>query len=131
MRDDCLTLLSTIGDHRFPPSKITSVQAVIRHLAPCAGYPKEKPYLSRLPYIEGFKRTNIIDKDYTVTLQNVMGKGKEFCLDSAGFEYQVLPFATEMWNDEAVIKTYIPCVEKWLANLFSSNDVIVYAFNVS
>lgn len=107
------------------------VQINIRHLAPLTLYRTEKPYLSRLPQIVGFDRTNIVDNEYRVTLQNVISNAQRYSLDVAGFEYRVIPFPITVWDDNVITEHYIPCVQKWLTNALGADYVTIYAFNVN
>jgi hypothetical protein len=70
------------------------------YLAPIARFEVEKPYHTRLPFLNGFPRTNIAEQAYPVTVGDVSGYENHFKLETTGFEYvKMLVFIKEWTND--------------------------------
>lgn len=101
------------------------------YLAPLPLYCHEKPYLSRLPFIETLRRTNIATQPYPVKICDISGRESDFELDVSGFSFTTFPFQFCAWSDEFVQAQYIPALSAWLKLHFQSPRVVIYAYNVS
>jgi hypothetical protein len=101
------------------------------YLAPLAIYQSEKPYLSRLPSLPGFARTNILGQRQPTQVFDVSGNEHLFTLDGSGFEFVKFPNPLEDWTDSVVCETYIPSLACWLKTYLNCSEVVIYAYNVS
>jgi len=101
------------------------------YLAPLALYHYEKPYLSRLPCLNGLKRTNIASQNYPVTVFDVSGHEELFTLSESGFQFSKFPVQINSWTDSSVCSTYMPMLSKWLKQQLNCQRVFLYAYNVS
>jgi hypothetical protein len=115
-------------DKAVPEMRV--VNAKLNYLAPLAKYGVEKPYLSRLPALSKFPRTNIIGQDYDVAIRDVSGNENFFTLDDAGFEFAKMPSRIQSWTDDVVREQYIPALTEWLKSYFHCITVHIYAYNV-
>jgi len=106
------------------------VPEAFNYLAPLTLYHSEKPYLSRLPFLEGLKRTNIVGQSYPVTIYNVGGREQFFHLEASGFEFLKFPVQTTTWTDDYVRSEYMPLLSSWLKDHFHCGSVLLYAYNV-
>jgi hypothetical protein len=101
------------------------------YLAPSSLYEREKPYLSRLPALPGFLRTNIVGKSYKVFAHDISGHEDLFKLDECGFEYIKCPDSVGEWSDSSISAAYIPSLGLWLKDLLNCEEVYTYAYSVS
>lgn len=102
------------------------------YLAPLKKYLVEKPYLSRLPFLPGFARTNIVAENRSVPVHEVSGCEGTFALDTSGFEFADFPILQpEEWADVFIQESYIPAMKRWLKRQLQSAEIHVYAYNVS
>lgn len=112
-----------------------SLQSVIpasfHYVAPLEIYAFEKPYLSRLPCIAGFKRTNIVARKQCIPIFDVSGHEAIFKLDEAGFEFVKSPIAMPEWTSYSVRTNYLPSLCNWMKQYLQCTNVIAYAYNVS
>jgi hypothetical protein len=104
--------------------------ASFHYLSPLKLYSHQKPYLSRLPFLKGLKRTNIVGQSYPMTIFDVSGHEDSFTLEKSGFQFLPLQFHASTWTDQSVQSEYIPMLSKWLKGHFACDEVFVYAFNV-
>lgn len=103
-----------------------------KYLAPLRRYLVEKPYLSRLPFLPGFARTNIVAENRGISVHEVSGSESTFALDTSGFEFAGFPVSQpEEWTDAFIQESYIPAMRKWLKRHLHSAEIHVYAYNVS
>lgn len=103
-----------------------------QYLAPLKRYLAEKPYLSRLPFLPGFPRTNIVAESRSIPVYEVSGSESTFALDTSGFEFGRFPISQpEEWTDAFIQALYIPTMREWLKEHLHSAEVHVYAYNVS
>lgn len=123
----CHELEEQLKQYKLPEVKPDE----FNYLAPLELYNRHKPYLSRLPYTESLKRSNIVGKSYPVTIHNVRGSEHLFTLDKSGFEFHDLPFQMSEWTDETVQSHYIPFLNEWLRGMFKCERLFIYAYNVS
>lgn len=101
------------------------------YLAPLDVYQVQKPYHSRLPFLNGLRRTNIMGKAYRdVRVYDVTGSTSSFDLDDSGFEFLKIPAGIKDWSDHQVREQYLPNMKKWLLNHFNCEAAHVYAYNV-
>jgi hypothetical protein len=111
------------------------VEAVIpnsfTYLAPLSIYKYEKPYLSRLPSLPGFARSNIKGKPQAVQIFEVSGHEHVFNLDSSGFEFTHFSEPLQDWTDSTLCTTYIPKMTIWLKDYLGCAEVHIYAYSVS
>ncbi|MCJ1310480.1 hypothetical protein MMC25_004144 [Agyrium rufum] len=121
----CHKLQAEICDRRLPLVKVES----FNYLAPLKLYQTQKPYLSRLPYAEDLKRSNIVAKSYPVNIYNIRGNEDLFSLDDSGFEFRSIPFQLNHWSDAGLQKEYIPFLTQWLKKHFQTERVLIYAYN--
>jgi len=122
----CSELETQIQARQLP---IVQAEA-FNYLAPLPLYKEEKPYLSRLPFLEELRRSNIVGKSYSVKIHNVRGNEDLFSLDTSGFEFRTLPFQLKHWSDDRVRADYIPFLSRWLTEYFECQRVFIYAYNV-
>jgi hypothetical protein len=101
------------------------------YLAPLELYRYEKPYLSRLPCLNGLKRTNIASQNYPVTVFDVSGHEELFTLSESGFQFSKFPVQINSWTDSSVCSTYMPMLSEWLKQQLNCERVFLYAYNVS
>lgn len=103
------------------------------YLAPLDLYDSEKPYHSRLPFLNGLKRTNIVAQSYdSVVIHDINGMEEFFRLDCSGFQFQRIPpdKLSDLTN-ESVQQEYLPFLESWLKNQYSCTKILIYTYNVS
>jgi hypothetical protein len=108
-----------------------SKPTVFNYLAPLKRYNVEKPYLSRLPFLPGFARTNIVGRSRPIPIHEVSRNEDLFALDRSGFEFARLPVLLDKWTDATIRTTYIPVLKWWLKRHLSCSEIHVYAYNVS
>jgi hypothetical protein len=108
-----------------------SEPTVFNYLAPLKKYHVEKPYLSRLPFLPGFARTNIVGQSRSIPFHEVSGNEDLFTLDMSGFEFAHFPILLDEWTDAAIQATYIPALKRWLKRQLNCSETHVYAYNVS
>lgn len=101
------------------------------YLSPLDTYRSEKPYLSRLPCIPGFARTNIRGSSRPVSVHEVSGNEHLFSLDSSGFEFVEWEERFQNWTDAGACEEYIPKLAQWLKGHLDCSEVYIYAYNVS
>ena len=129
--DENETIRCTELDDQLQMAQMSRIELTPFHyLAPLERYDKEKPYLSRLPFLSNMKRTNIMAQEYPVTVYNLFGHEKLFTLEKSGFEFKEMPFKVGSWSDQTVLDEYIPVFREWLKKRFDCATVIIYAFNV-
>jgi hypothetical protein len=109
----------------------TVYPASFGYLAPLASYETEKPYLSRLPALTGFTRTNIVGQNRPVPIHEISGHEDLFKLDECGFEFVNIPGVFGQWSDSSICATYMPLVRQWLKDHIDCEDVYIYAYSVS
>jgi hypothetical protein len=109
--------------------KLVSSNA-FNYLAPLDLYITEKPYLSRLPSLSGFARTNIVGQSYPIQIHDVSGHEKSFTLDQSGFEFANFTWPLTEWTNSAICETYIPRLNQWIKERFNCSDVNIYAYSV-
>ncbi|XP_014554917.1 hypothetical protein COCVIDRAFT_28091 [Bipolaris victoriae FI3] len=81
----------------------------------------EKPYHSRLPFLEGLPRTNIVGQSFdTVRIHDITGVEEHFVLAVSGFEFCQIPPAIHTWNEQTVRDQYLPSMGAWLREKFNS-----------
>lgn len=101
------------------------------YLSPSEIYTREKPYYSRLPFLNSLKRTNVVGKSYQgVQIFDVSKREEFFRLDESGFEYVKAPVSTDAWTDAFVREEYLPQMAQWLESRFSCKKAHIYAYNV-
>lgn len=105
--------------------------ASFNYLSPLLVYCSEKPYLSRLPCLPGFARTNIVGSSKPILVHDVSGSEHLFTLDTSGFEFVKCPKRIQNWTDSIVREKYIPAVADWLRRHLNCSEVYIYAYNVS
>lgn len=108
----------------------TVFPALLYYLAPLSKYHTEKPYLSRLPSLPGFVRTNIVGCEKVVQIHEATGHEDLFTLDSSGFEFAKWSFSLAPWTEACVRNLYLPSLCQWLKSYLLCSDVHVYAYNV-
>lgn len=92
----------------------------------------EKLYHSRLAFLDGVPRTNVVGQAYdTVKIHDVTGSEDKFNLSDSGFQFQAIPVPITTWDTHAARETYLPFMESWMKDYFSSKDVYIYTYNVS
>ncbi|KAF2177442.1 hypothetical protein K469DRAFT_807586 [Zopfia rhizophila CBS 207.26] len=102
------------------------------YLAGLETYRREKPYYSRLPLVNGLKRTNVIGQSYgDVKIFDVTGSEHAFQLEQSSFEYVKVPVHTKEWSDVFVREEYLPSMVEWLRIRFDCKKVHIYAYNVT
>lgn len=101
------------------------------YLAPLRKYRFEKPYLSRLPFLPGFARTNIVGQTRSIPIHDVTGSEKIFTVDTSGFEFAEFPAALEEWTDADIQQTYLSALKEWLKKRINCSEIYIYAYNVS
>ena len=101
------------------------------YLAPLDEYLKEKPYHSRLPFLNGLRRTNIVGRKYEVEVYNIRGYEDHFTLEESGFRFLPFPVKMSSWTDQSVQSEYLPMVSTWLAQYFACRKAEIYSYNVS
>ncbi|KAF2092917.1 hypothetical protein NA57DRAFT_49296 [Rhizodiscina lignyota] len=106
------------------------VTSSFEYLAPFAESRSEKPYLSRLPSLPGFRRTNISGCDQPTQVYEVSGNEHLFALDTSGFAFVKFSNPILDFADSTVCERYVPCLASWLKSYLNCLDVHVYAYNV-
>jgi hypothetical protein len=102
------------------------------YLAPEARYRYEKPFHSRLPFLDGLKRSNIVSQQHNnVCVYDISGFEDCFTLPVSGFTFLNVPVDIATWTEEVVRNSYLPLMELWLKHYFRSELVHIYAYNVS
>jgi hypothetical protein len=101
------------------------------YLAPLTRYETEKPYLSRLPALPEFTRSNIMGQNRPVPIHEVSGHEYLFKLDESGFEFVNIPGSFGQWSDSSICGTYMPVIRSWLKDHIGCEDVYIYAYSVS
>src|SRR5882762_6104483 len=86
----------------------TVAPTVFNYLAPLELYRTEKPYLSRLPFLPGFARTNIVGRSRPAQIHEVSRNEALFTLDESGFEFAKCSISSDGWTDATICATYIP-----------------------
>ncbi|KAF2110836.1 hypothetical protein BDV96DRAFT_650453 [Lophiotrema nucula] len=100
------------------------------YLASHAMYVMEKPFHSRLPFLNGLRRTNVIGQAYeNVLVHDVTGFEEKFSLSESGFQFLRVPTTITDWNAETVRQTYLSMMEGWLKEFFGSDLVRIYTHN--
>jgi hypothetical protein len=110
-------------------TKVTRIS--LGYLAPLALYQTEKPYLSRLPALPGFARTNIVARNQPIQIHDVSGNEDLFTLDSSGFAFSHFSEPLGEWTDSSLCAKYIPKLRQWLKAQLDCADVYIYAYSVS
>ena len=101
------------------------------YLSPLEFYNREKPYYSRLPFLNGLRRTNVVGKScHDVQVFDISSKEEFFRLDETGFEYVKVPVSTDRWTDTFVREEYLPKMAQWLEAHFRCEKAHIYAYNV-
>lgn len=101
------------------------------YLSPSTRYLSEKPYLSRLPSLPAFVRTNIVGTSKSVPVHEISGNEHLFTLDKSGFEFVKHLEEFKDWSDSSVRETYLPKIANWLKHHLDCSKVYIYAYNVS
>jgi hypothetical protein len=101
------------------------------YLTPLNLYEIEKPYLSRLPALPGFDRTNIVGQNQPVPIHEVSGHENLFKLDECGFEFVNIPGELKQWSESSICVDYMPILKRWLKDHIGCEDVYIYAYSVS
>ncbi|KAF5854077.1 hypothetical protein GGP41_006846 [Bipolaris sorokiniana] len=84
-------------------------------------YQTEKPYHSRLPFLEGLPRTNVVGQSFdTVRIHDITGVEEHFVLAVSGFEFCQIPQTIHTWNAQTVRDQYLPSMGEWLREKFNS-----------
>lgn len=128
--DSPLTLRAYLEDYLKSAQLETVIPESFNYLAPIPLYRSEKPYLSRLPFCEGLKRTNIVGQSYSVEIFNVAGREEHFLLETSGFQFLRFPIPATSWTQDYVRSDYIPLLSRWLKGHFNCDEVLIYAYNV-
>ncbi len=118
-------------DEEFRCLNLPSVDADLNYLAPLDIYHLEKPYHSRLPFINELKRSNMIVESHPAKMFDISGHEDLFSLEESGFEFTKAPVAMDSWTDSTVCSDYLPKLAKWLQEHLNCWKVFVYAYNVS
>ena len=104
--------------------------ADFHYIAQLSRYKHEKPYLSRLPCIDGLKRTNIVAKKQSVQIFEVNGHEESFNIDESGFEFAKWPVIPQDWSSSRVRSYYTQELCNWLKNYLGCEEVFPYAYKV-
>lgn len=121
----------TLGNRVCTSRMKMVIPASFYYLAALDLYDQEKPYLSRLPSMPGFKRTNIVGQSRSIYMHEISGHEDLFSLDESGFEFVKWRQHLEAWTDALVCDSYIPKLTEWLQERLKCMKVYVYAYNVS
>lgn len=93
-------------------------------------YQVEKPYHSRLPFLEGLPRTNVVGQSFdTIKIHDVNGVEDRFVLADSGFEFCQIHPVIDTWDAQTVRDQYLPSMETWLREKFNSKKVYIYTYN--
>jgi hypothetical protein len=103
-----------------------------RYISSNAIYDHEKPFHSRLPFLNGLRRTNVVSQQYSeIQIYDVTGFEDKFTLSVSGFSFLSAPVhGITTWTEETVRNVYLPLTESWLKNYFGSKLVHIYTYNV-
>lgn len=104
--------------------------ATFSYLSPHQSYESEKPYLSRLPSLPGFLRTNIVGGTRSTRVHEITGNEDLCTLDASGFEFAKWHHSLRAWNEATVSTSYLPSLGRWLKDHLSCSEVHIYAYNV-
>jgi hypothetical protein len=113
----------------------TSARAVVpktfHYLAPSRMERSEKLYHSRLSFLDGLPRTNVVSQAYDmVNIYDVTGLERHFTLPLSGFQFQSIPVPIVDWDAQSARNVYLPFMEAWLKDYFGSKFVYIYTYNV-
>lgn len=110
----------------------TVTPKTFNYLASDCLYQTEKPYHSRLPFLEGLPRTNVVGQSFdSLRIHDVTGVEEHFVVAVSGFEFCHIPQTIHTWNAHTVRDQYLPSMEAWLREKFNSKRVYIYTYNVS
>ncbi|KAF2679859.1 hypothetical protein K458DRAFT_313252 [Lentithecium fluviatile CBS 122367] len=125
--------IASLLDEKIQEWGMRSVKArSFNYLAPLHLYAAEKPFHSRLPFLDGLRRTNIIGQAYdSIPVHDISGHESKFTLPESGFEFCRVPVPIFNWDVGVVRDTYLPLMEAWLKDRFKSRMVHIYTYNVS
>ena len=62
---------------------------------------------------------------------DISGHEDKFVLDKSGFQFFKCPVSVDEWDDESVVKTYLPSLTEWAVSRLGGERGLVYSFNVS
>ena len=101
------------------------------YLADLDLYKLEKPFHSRLPYLNGLKRTNIVAQSYqNVSISDISQSSYSFLLDTSGFEYIKAPVNLAQYTNDMVESEFLPRMSKWLQDHYGCRKAYIYTYNV-
>ncbi len=118
-------------DEAFKCLNLPFVSVDLNYLTPLDIYHLERPYLSRLPFIDELKRSNVVIQNHSVKMFDVSGHEDLFNLEDSGFEFTKAPVAMDSWTDSTVCSDYLPKLAEWLQEHLNCLRVFIYAYNVS
>jgi len=117
-------------DAEFKRLGLPFVKTNLNYLADLDLYTSERPYLSRLPHLEGLKRSNMKTESHPCKVYDISGHEDLFDIEESGFEFTKLPIPMEEWTDSTVRSEYIPKLAEWLQERLKCSKVFIYAYNV-
>lgn len=102
-----------------------------RCLADLDLYKPENPLHSRLPYLNGLKRTNIAGQSHqNVSNSDISQSSYSFFLDRSSFEYIEAPVNLAQYTHDMVEFEYLPRMSKWPRDHYRCRKAYVYTYNV-
>ncbi|KAK1830709.1 hypothetical protein QBC39DRAFT_372516 [Podospora conica] len=106
--------------------------AQFNYLRPLQRYTVERPYRLQLPpSLFEIPATNVVTKSYdSVQVHDMADHKDKFSLDVSGFQFFECGVPVGEWDNQAIIRTYLPPLRDWVVSLLGGHSGLVYSFNL-